>query len=255
MALDTDPDQTIQQSLAIENLLGFHAVDIAGCLAEGFTAFIGELIVPGVVFCQDERLHLADVTKVLFGKTHPLQSVDRTLDEFLGSFSSRGKYNVADLTIEACRCTSPAKLGEEKTLPIGILLKLLLEAAAVGRDLAQEVARGGSILSPGRRSSQEQGCGDDERSPCRREVAGMEGCVDPSAFSNPRMSLKSVRAEKGRLQGEDLLSERIEGFERGGGQGGGGSCAHSCRDHEGFLELPLPLPPPLNVESGAVRPR
>ena len=73
------------------------------------------------------------------------------------------------------------------------------------------------------------------------------------AFSNPRMSLKSVRAEKGRLQGEDLLSERIEGFERGGGQGGGGSCAHSCRDHEGFLELPLP--PPLNVESGAVRPR
>ena len=75
---------------------------------------------------------------------------------------------------------------------------------------------------------------------------------DP-AFSNPRMSLKSVRAEKGRLQGEDLLSERIEGFERGGGQGGGGSCAHSGRDHEGFLELPLP--PPLNVESGAVRPR
>ena len=73
------------------------------------------------------------------------------------------------------------------------------------------------------------------------------------AFSNPRMSLKSVRAEKGRLQGEDLLSERIEGFERGGGQGGGGSCAHSCRDHEDFLELPLP--PPLNVESGAVRPR
>ena len=73
------------------------------------------------------------------------------------------------------------------------------------------------------------------------------------AFSNPRMSLKSVRAEKGRLQGEDLLSERIEGFERGGGQGGGGSCAHSGRDHEGFLELPLP--PPLNVESGAVRPR
>ena len=80
-----------------------------------------------------------------------------------------------------------------------------------------------------------------------REVLG------ESAFSNPRMSLKSVRAEKGRLQGEDLLSERIEGFERGGGQGGGGSCAHSCRDHEGFLELPLP--PPLNVESGAVRPR
>ena len=34
------------------------------------------------------------------------------------------------------------------------------------------------------------------------------------------MSLKSVRAEKGRLQGEDLLSERIEGFERGGGQVG-----------------------------------
>ena len=67
------------------------------------------------------------------------------------------------------------------------------------------------------------------------------------------MSLKSVRAEKGRLQGEDLLSERIEGFERGGGQGGGGSYAHSCRDHEDFLELPLP--PPLNVESGAVRPR
>ena len=51
--------------------------------------------------------------------------------------------------------------------------------------------------------------------------------LDLSAFSNPRMSLKSVRAEKGRLQGEDLLSERIEGFERGGGQGGGGSCAHS----------------------------
>ena len=74
-----------------------------------------------------------------------------------------------------------------------------------------------------------------------------------TAFSNPRMSLKSVRAEKGRLQGEDLLSERIEGFERGGGQGGGGSCAHSCRDHEDFLELPLS--PPLNVESGAVRPR
>ena len=74
-----------------------------------------------------------------------------------------------------------------------------------------------------------------------------------AAFSNPRMSLKSVRAEKGRLQGEDLLSERIEGFERGGGQGGGGSCAHSCRDHEDFLELPLS--PPLNVESGAVRPR
>ena len=73
------------------------------------------------------------------------------------------------------------------------------------------------------------------------------------AFSNPRMSLKWAKAEKGRLQGEDLLSERIEGFERGGGQGGGGSCAHSCRDHEGFLELPLP--PPLNVESGAVRPR
>ena len=43
------------------------------------------------------------------------------------------------------------------------------------------------------------------------------------AFSNPRMSLKSVRVEKGRLQGENLLSERIEMFERGGGQGGGGS--------------------------------
>ena len=35
------------------------------------------------------------------------------------------------------------------------------------------------------------------------------------------MRLKSVRAEKGRLQGEDLLSERIEGFEQGGGRGGG----------------------------------
>ena len=45
----------------------------------------------------------------------------------------------------------------------------------------------------------------------------------PQAFSNPRMSLKSVRVEKGRLQGENLLSERIEMFERGGGQGGGGS--------------------------------
>ena len=44
-----------------------------------------------------------------------------------------------------------------------------------------------------------------------------------AAFSNPRMSLKSVRVEKGRLQGENLLSERIEMFERGGGQGGGGS--------------------------------
>ena len=86
------------------------------------------------------------------------------------------------------------------------------------------------------------------------DPAPQEG-TPKAAFSNPRMSLKSVRAEKGRLQGEDLLSERIEGFERGGGQGGGGSCAHSCRDHEGFLELPLPLPPPLNVESGAVRPR
>ena len=82
---------------------------------------------------------------------------------------------------------------------------------------------------------------------------GGTGTSRGTAFSNPRMSLKSVRAEKGRLQGEDLLSERIEGFERGGGQGGGGSCAHSGRDHEGFLELPLP--PPLNVESGAVRPR
>ena len=85
-----------------------------------------------------------------------------------------------------------------------------------------------------------------------KEVVGGGALMD-KAFSNPRMSLKSVRAEKGRLQGEDLLSERIEGFERGGGQGGGGSCAHSGRDHEGFLELPLP--PPLNVESGAVRPR
>ena len=86
----------------------------------------------------------------------------------------------------------------------------------------------------------------------RKEIKALEQAA-PSAFSNPRMSLKSVRAEKGRLQGEDLLSERIEGFERGGGQGGGGSCAHSCRDHEDFLELPLS--PPLNVESGAVRPR
>ena len=87
----------------------------------------------------------------------------------------------------------------------------------------------------------------------RPSCAARSRRAEVGAFSNPRMSLKSVRAEKGRLQGEDLLSERIEGFERGGGQGGGGSCAHSCRDHEGFLELPLP--PPLNVESGAVRPR
>ena len=47
--------------------------------------------------------------------------------------------------------------------------------------------------------------------------------IGHEAFSNPRMSLKSVRVEKGRLQGENLLSERIEMFERGGGQGGGGS--------------------------------
>jgi len=33
------------------------------------------------------------------------------------------------------------------------------------------------------------------------------------------MSRKSVRAEKGRLQGEDLFSESIEGFERRGGEG------------------------------------
>jgi len=32
------------------------------------------------------------------------------------------------------------------------------------------------------------------------------------------MSLKSVRAEKGRLQGEDLLTERIEGLREGRGK-------------------------------------
>ena len=54
--------------------------------------------------------------------------------------------------------------------------------------------------------------------------------------------------------GKSWKRELVPGaFERGGGQGGGGSCAHSCRDHEDFLELPLP--PPLNVESRAVRPR
>ena len=53
-------------------------------------------------------------------------------------------------------------------------------------------------------------------------VSGTYYLAQP-AFSNPRMSLKSVRVEKGRLQGENLLSERIEMFERGGGQGGGGS--------------------------------
>ena len=53
-----------------------------------------------------------------------------------------------------------------------------------------------------------------------RRSAALSG---KAAFSNPRMSLKSVRVEKGRLQGENLLSERIEMFERGGGQGGGGS--------------------------------
>ena len=35
------------------------------------------------------------------------------------------------------------------------------------------------------------------------------------------MSLKSVRAEKGRLQGEDLLSESNGAFERGGVKGEG----------------------------------
>ena len=50
--------------------------------------------------------------------------------------------------------------------------------------------------------------------PCRAEFSEL-------AFSNPRMSLKSVSADKGRLPGEDLLSESIEGFERGGGKGEG----------------------------------
>ena len=45
------------------------------------------------------------------------------------------------------------------------------------------------------------------------------------AFSNPRMSLKSVRAEKGRLQGEDLLSERIEGLREGRGASGRGKLS------------------------------
>ena len=54
-------------------------------------------------------------------------------------------------------------------------------------------------------------------------IASEIGGFPETAFSNPRMSLKSVRVEKGRLQGENLLSERIEMFERGGGQGGGGS--------------------------------
>ena len=40
--------------------------------------------------------------------------------------------------------------------------------------------------------------------------------VQPLAFSNPRMSLKWVRTEKGKRQGEDLLSEGLggKGFER-----------------------------------------
>ena len=70
----------------------------------------------------------------------------------------------------------------------------------------------------------------------------------PKAFSNPRMSLKSVRAEKGRLQGEDLLSERIEGFERGGGQGGGGQGGGGQAVHtlaattKVSWSFPFPLP-------------
>jgi len=39
------------------------------------------------------------------------------------------------------------------------------------------------------------------------------------------MSLKSVRAEKGRLQGEDLLSERIEGLREGRGARGRGKLS------------------------------
>ena len=58
---------------------------------------------------------------------------------------------------------------------------------------------------------------------CHYAQMGMANKKSSQAFSNPRMSLKSVRVEKGRLQGENLLSERIEMFERGGGQGGGGS--------------------------------
>ena len=57
----------------------------------------------------------------------------------------------------------------------------------------------------------------------RLASGGMQFKLSPRAFSNPRMSLKSVRAEKGRLQGEDLLTERIEGLREGRGQGGGGS--------------------------------
>ena len=73
------------------------------------------------------------------------------------------------------------------------------------------------------------------------------------AFSNPRMSLKSVRAEKGCLQGEDLLSERIELFERGGGLRGREKRSTLLPPARRFLALPLP--PPLNVESRAARPR
>jgi len=49
------------------------------------------------------------------------------------------------------------------------------------------------------------------------------------------MSLKSVGSKKGRLLGEDLLSERIEGFERGGGLGGVGKLSTLSPRLRGFL--------------------
>ena len=55
-------------------------------------------------------------------------------------------------------------------------------------------------------------------------------------------------------QGEDLLSESIEGFQRGERHREGGSGARSCCGHEGFLELPLPPLPSMSSPgpSGAV---
>ena len=46
-----------------------------------------------------------------------------------------------------------------------------------------------------------------------------------AAFSNPRMSLKLAGAEKGRVQGENLLSERIEGLREGRGARGRGKLS------------------------------
>ena len=70
--LHADPDQAIEEALAVQDLSGTDCQHVAVQSVHLFDSLVADFVKAQGLACQHERIHVAQVPEILFCQAHPL---------------------------------------------------------------------------------------------------------------------------------------------------------------------------------------